>query len=130
MRKKLKTIAVGALAITLLAGTLHAVPAAAAGDSRESSMAEEVTVGKLVVPEEEVYATVNSVIAGPNGVVDGNGVRLRKKPKSTAQILELMYNGEYVCIFGYETYNSWFLVQRTKTGTIGYVSKKYIYEID
>lgn len=64
-----------------------------------------------------------------NGEVSGNGVRLRATPSSTGQVLELMYDGEYVWI-DWSTYGqggySWYHIQRIKTGTYGWASINYI----
>ena len=63
-----------------------------------------------------------------NGEVTNNGVRLRNQPSSTAAILELMYNGEAVCInYGVSSGGSgWYYLQRLKTGTWGWASTSYI----
>ena len=63
-----------------------------------------------------------------NGEVTDNGVRLRNQPSSTATILELMYNGEAVCInYGVSDGGSgWYYLQRLKTGTWGWASTSYI----
>lgn len=83
-----------------------------------------------------VYATVNinsvalgQVIGYQNGEVVANGVRLRAGSSSTATILELMYNGEAVCIdYGVSASaaNGWYYLQRLKTGTWGWASSSYI----
>lgn len=82
-----------------------------------------------------VYATVNinsvtasQVTGSQNGEVSANGVRLRAGASSTATILELMYNGEAVCIdFGASaTANGWYYLERLKTGTWGWASTSYI----
>lgn len=79
---------------------------------------------RIVIPEEEVFATVTRAAA--DGWVVGSGVRLRKKPSSSSTVLELMYDGEYVSIFYYDSTPKWYAVERIKTGTYGYVSKDYI----
>lgn len=82
-----------------------------------------------------VYATVNinsaalgQVIGYQNGEVVANGVRLRAGSSSTSTILELMYNGEAVCInYGAgDGGNGWYYLQRLKTGTWGWASASYI----
>lgn len=44
------------------------------------------------------YQVASTKSIAENGNIFGNGVRLRKLPKKTATILELMYNRERVCI--------------------------------
>ena len=65
-----------------------------------------------------------------NGNIFGNGVRLRKLPKKTATILELMYNRERVCInytkSAKESNGKWYYVKRVKTGTWGWVNYNYL----
>ena len=82
-----------------------------------------------------VYATIQtdslatSLNSGfQNGEVTNNGVRLRNQPSSTAAILELMYNGEAVCInYGVSSGGSgWYYLMRIKTGTWGWASTSYI----
>ena len=82
-----------------------------------------------------VYATIQTdslatslSSAFQNGEVTNNGVRLRNQPSSTATILELMYNGEAVCInYGVSSGGSgWYYLERIKTGTWGWASTSYI----
>ena len=80
-----------------------------------------------------VYATIQtsnlaSSYVSPNAEVSDNGVRLRNAASSTATILELMYSGETVCInYGVSAGdNGWYYLQRTKTGTWGWASTRYI----
>ena len=78
-------------------------------------------------------ATINLVQSraiGENGNVKGDGARLRKQPKKSATVLELMYNGEHVCInytkSANESNGDWYYVKRVKTGTWGWVYHSYL----
>ena len=64
------------------------------------------------------------VSSDQNGVVTGDGVRLRSAPNTSGTILEKMYNGELVIIK--KESNGCYKIQRIKTGTIGWASKSYI----
>lgn len=95
--------------------------------STKTMAAETDTLAKVAVPEAETFATVKSVAA--TGVVDGYGVRLRKKPSTSSTILELMNNEEFVHIYKNESTTNWYYVKRLKTGTCGYASKDYVLPI-
>ncbi len=78
-------------------------------------------------------ATSNYTLArssNTNGNATGNGVRLRKYPKVTAKVLELIYNKESVCInytkSARESNGNWYYVKRVKTGTWGWISSQYL----
>lgn len=60
------------------------------------------------------------------GIVNGDGVRLRKAPV-TGAILELMYKGESILISDVIDNNhpAWIYVKRVKTGTIGWMEWSY-----
>lgn len=61
------------------------------------------------------------------GIVNGDGVRLRKTPGPNGTILELMYRGEAITI-GDEIdhdYSAWIYVRREKTGTTGWMEWSY-----
>ncbi len=67
-----------------------------------------------------------------NGNIIDDGVRLRKAPNKNSAILELLYNGETVVI-NYtksfqESNGTWFYLKRVKTGTWGWVNRKYVSE--
>lgn len=97
--------------------------------SAKAESAEQVageTVAQIVVPEAVVYSNVTHLAA--DGIVEGDGVRLRKKPSSSSTVLALMYNGEYVNILPYYSTANWHYVERIKTGVYGYVNKAYIYK--
>ncbi len=65
------------------------------------------------------------------GYVTGDGVRLRKQPKSTATVLELMSKNEVVVVdysassLGCSSGN-WMYVKRVKTGTWGWMNSNYL----
>lgn len=61
-----------------------------------------------------------------NGVVEGDGVRLRANPNTNATVLELMYWGESVQIDLSNSTMTFYYVKRNKTGTVGYVSRDYV----
>lgn len=61
-----------------------------------------------------------------DGVVEGDGVRLRANPHTNATILELMYWGESVQIDLSNSTMTFYYVKRNKTGTVGYVSRDYV----
>lgn len=118
-----KIISMGA--ILLLVGMV--LPGASVTTKAAEPDEGVVTAGvtaRVQIPEEEVYSNVSRSLA--DGIVTGSGVRLRKKPSTSATILELMNNGEYVNIeWGMNT-AKWYYLQRIKTGTYGYASKDYI----
>ncbi len=89
----------------------------------EMQQAEEV-VFQLVAYDKESNRGLAIVRIRADGVVSGDGVRLRSTPSSSGTILEKMYNGEYVTIMGES--NGWYNLQRMKTGTVGWASKDYI----
>lgn len=81
-----------------------------------------------------VYATIRidsaatTLSSTQNGEVVANGVRLRVLPSSSSTVLELMYDGEAVCI-SYSVssgYSGWYYLERLKTGTWGWASSAYI----
>lgn len=127
MKRSVKKILTCGLAVLLLGGILGAVPAKVSVASDQHSATEDSILARVVIPEQEVFATVARVAY--NAKVDGEGVRLRKKPSSSAAVLELMYSGEYVYIDYSVSYAKWFYLKRTKTGTWGYTNKSYIDEL-
>lgn len=123
MRRLLKK---GICMVTVLALVGLVVPLSSVKIKAAETVADtERVLAKVVVPEEEVFSAVTRAAA--NGLVDGSGVRLRKKPSSSATILELMNSGEYVNIDRIKSTANWYYLQRLKTGTFGYASKQYIY---
>lgn len=77
---------------------------------------------------------VEAIVVAPTaladeGMVVGDGVRLRAEPNTTSTVLELMYWGEYVLIDTANSTMTFSHVQRVKTGTYGYVSSQYIVPI-
>ena len=66
-----------------------------AAETLEAEAQEEYpgdVIGTATINLTQTYAI------GENGNIKGDGARLRKRPKKTATVLELMYNGEHVCI--------------------------------
>lgn len=98
------------------------------GGVQQNQMNEELVKAEISIPKEEVMNTVSIIIA--NGAVEGDGVRLRKKPSSSAAVLELMYNGEGVFVDISESVKKngvlWYNIRRAKTGTWGYTNSAYI----
>ncbi|MEH2951587.1 SH3 domain-containing protein [Candidatus Merdisoma sp. JLR.KK011] len=82
----------------------------------------------ILIPESEIE--VEPDIAGRyvNGMVLGDGVRLRSEPSTSAPVLELMYYGEPLIVSQAYVAPGWMKVQRVKTGRWGYVSDKYVWE--
>lgn len=97
-------------------------------DVQQNQVNEGLVKAEISIPKEEVMNTVSIIIA--NGAVEGDGVRLRKKPSSSAAVLELMYNGEGVYVDFSESVKKngvlWYNLRRAKTGTWGYTSSAYI----
>lgn len=96
--------------------------------SAKAESAEPVageTVARIVVPEAVVYSNVTHFAA--DGIVEGDGVRLRKKPSSSSTVVALMYSGEFVNIYPSASTANWYFVERIKTGAYGYANKAYIY---
>lgn len=94
------------------------------GVSAKASTAEKTVEAHIVVPEEEVYSAVT--YAASNGIVNGNGVRLRKKPSSSAEIIGLMYDNDRVYIYVNSSTANWYYLKHLSTGNIGYASKSYV----
>ena len=89
-----------------------------AAETLEAEAQEEYpgdVIGTATINLTQTYAI------GENGNIKGDGARLRKRPKKTATVLELMYNGEHVCInytkSASESNGDWYYVKRVKTGT-------------
>lgn len=61
-----------------------------------------------------------------DGVVSGDGVRLRREPNFDSTIIELMYFGEMVKIDLDNSTTTFYYVERVKTGTKGYANAEYI----
>ena len=64
-----------------------------AAETLEAEAQEEYpgdVIGTATINLTQTYAI------GENGNIKGDGARLRKRPKKTATVLELMYNGELV----------------------------------
>lgn len=60
------------------------------------------------------------------GVINGNGVRLRSNPSISSVALESLNANEEVLIDRNRSTKSWYYVQRTATGTYGWVARKYV----
>ena len=106
------------------AGSLETVNAA--GVQKEMRIAEETTL-QLIAYDLENDIALAVVSENTNGIVTGDGVRLRLEPSTSGAVLEKMYSGEYVLIT--KTQGGWYHVKRVKTGTIGWVSSNYIQKI-
>ena len=98
-----------------------------AAETLEAEAQEEYpgdVIGTATINLTQTYAI------GENGNIKGDGARLRKRPKKTATVLELMYNGEHVCInytkSASESNGNWYYVKRVKTGTWGWVYHSYL----
>ncbi len=132
--KKQKKIISMILALTLI--TLVGMPnyhtrvyASEIGKHEDIIQNQEVQIIAYDSQNERSLARI--YIHNSNADVYGNGVRLRSAPNTSATILELMYDGEYVWIdwseYGRgEGGSSWYHIQRTKTGTYGWVSCNYV----
>ena len=64
--------------------------------------------------------------AGNSDYVNGDGVRLRMQPSTSATVLGTMYKGELVWIDWSQSNSSWYKVTRQKTNQSGWVAKSYI----
>lgn len=118
-----KIISVGA-ALLLAGMVLPGAPVQAKAAGADDGAVATGTLARVQIPEEEIFSAVSLMSA--DGMVTGSGVRLRKKPSTSATILELMNNGEYVSIQWGENTAKWYYLRRIKTGTYGYASKTYI----
>lgn len=136
--RKLKRIMLGML--VLMAGCiLLSTPqqARAAEKGAEQSVVEGDGIGVgIIMPSNAnsnpmVMPMANNYPDG-NASIEGNGVRLRKKPSTSATILELMYLGEPVLVNFDKSrgHVSWYYIKRMKTGTWGWVKRQYIYPWD
>lgn len=99
----------------------------------EPILQEDMSDDELVegIIAESISTTIGNTVSccSNNGFVKGDGVRLRKKPSTTATILELMESGEKVLINQTKSKpqnGKWYFVQRKQTGTWGWVKGTYI----
>lgn len=129
MKKGISKVLAGAALVGVLCSSLGvaSVPAYAAEISAADQTEEELVSAQVVLPKEVIFDNVASLLAASNGEVEGDGVRLRAKPNSSATVLELMYDREKVYIDYSETYANWYSLRRNLTGTWGYANKSYIY---
>lgn len=80
--------------------------------------------GNIFIPATQ--ANLNLKVRGM-ATCAGDGVKLKSKPGSGGTTLELVYKGEELTVFDVNGVPSgWEYVQRSKTGTKGYMSSKYI----
>ena len=109
---------------------------AADSDSDEETVASSVTEIEIISYDEtnrRSLAILSTSKKSANGEINGNGVRLRAKPSTSASVLELMYDGEKIWI-DWDKYGtaglSWYYIQRIKTGTYGWTSASYVCSLD
>lgn len=81
-----------------------------------------ITVAIMMTP-----LTVHAIDFTQPGIVNGDGVRLRRTPGYDGDILELMYKGESILISDFIDNNhpAWLYVQRVKTKTKGWMEWSY-----
>ena len=122
MKKTVRKLVLGGAVLAL---ACIVSPSAIQTKAAEVDVKEEQSIeAQVVVPESEVYATVTR--SAYNGLVDGDGVRLRRTPSSSGTIVALMYDGEKVLIVPNASTNNWYYLERVKTGVYGFANKKYI----
>ncbi len=120
-RKGIVGVIVLALAVICLWANPHC--ANAMEQNVNSVMEEEMTVAIIHSTSSQTLSMARATSG--NGTVMGDGVRLRKKASSSSAVLELIYTGELV-IVKKDSRPTWWQIQRCKTGTIGFVNRKYI----
>ncbi len=131
--KRHRIMVLGVLIVGSFWGDYNNVKAASA--PQHNIYRENVECGD-VIGGGEIQMNTFPVTRGisANGNVIGNGVRLRKLPKKTATVLELLYNREYVCInytkSAQQSSGDWYYVKRVKTGTWGWISNQYLTQWD
>lgn len=113
-RLSLKVQLLSLLSILFLAGILG-TPVQATEKSDDDGNIEETETG-----------VVQPLAFIENGMITGDGVRLRANPNTNATILELMYWGETVQIDLSKSTMTFYYVKRNKTGMTGYVSRDYV----
>ena len=102
-------------------------------DEAKNENKEDIIGIGVISIQNDIRETFLSERIYENASIVGDGVRLRKKPNQNAEILELMYNNETVCINYTKSkgiYRNWLYVKRVKTGTWGWVKQIYVYEWD
>lgn len=82
----------------------------------------------IVSYDEETNQGIAFVTAKSNitGHINGNGVRLRAQPSTSAPILGVMYQGEMVRIYMSESNGGWYKVVRVQNSTSGWVARSYV----
>lgn len=103
----------------------------AASEAGSECEGDVIGIGMVCQEGAQASAGVSALYSiGENGNIVGEGVRLRKLPKKTATILELMSNKETVCInytkSASESNGNWYYVKRVRTGTWGWVNHQYL----
>ena len=126
MRNKTRILFMaGILCVTFHApGNLGHSETVMAQELQQKIKISEQTTLELLSYDAETGLSLAVISSDQNGVVTGDGVRLRSAPNTSGTILEKMYNGELVIIK--KESNGWYKIQRIKTGTIGWASKSYI----
>lgn len=130
MKKSISKVLAGVALVGVLCSSLGVASApasAAVAPAADQTTEEGMVSAQVVLPKEVIFDNVASLLAASNGEVEGDGVRLRAKPNSSATVLELMYDREKVYIDYSETYANWYSLRRNLTGTWGYANKSYIY---
>lgn len=132
-----------ALILTLCISTMNGVAVGQAEEMKNSvdeikqlQMVKELVAGEnyalgIVTEDGLIVLEGNTARATQKGYIIGDGVRLRKAPKSTATVLELMSKNETVLIDYAASSDGcssgkWFYVKRVKTGTWGWVHGDYL----
>ena len=126
MRNKTRILFMaGILCVTFHApGNLGHSETVMAQELQQKIKISEETTLELLSYDAETGLSLAVVSSDQNGVVTGDGVRLRSAQNTSGTILEKMYNGELVIIK--KESNGCYKIQRIKTGTIGWASKSYI----
>lgn len=114
------------LAAAMLCAVAFSAPVSEAKTDETDGVVEQLAVvtadGELCKSPLALYSTASTI----RGHVVGDGVKLRKSPSSSGTVLELMYYGEVVKIDTSKRMDDWYYLTRSKTGTKGYASKKYV----
>lgn len=127
--KNKKKILVWVLLLALCSPWVYGVKYSEAAEATIISKEHNITVQ---VDNEEKIVTKDAIErATQKGYITGDGVRLRKAPKSTATVLELMSKNEtvlvdYAASSAGSSSGKWFYVKRVKTGTWGWVNADYL----
>lgn len=108
-----KLMILGGLTIMLAGGSLQGAMVSRACGEKQNVIVDTVDNLQLARSLED-------------GIVTGDGVRLRKDASANATVLEAMEKNERVIVNTSKTKGKWRYVKRVKTGTWGWMNTDYL----